>query len=455
MCKPLSVLVALALALILTGCGGMSAGSNSTTPPTSQTPPPPAADLTVVNHIIYMMQENQSFDRYFGQLNAYRQSKGYAADVDGTPATAAELSFDHSTSFTPFHMTSMCVEDLSSYWNESHNDWNHLAPTSATPLMDGYAISAGNDSRNSNPPGFDINGQRVMGYYDESDLPYYYFMATQFAMSDRWFSPLMSNTPSSRLYAMAATSHGVVNKPLTKINISTIFDELQQAGISWKNYVPDYPNGSSLKPFPIYAKYVGTNIVPMSDYFKDAKAGTLPQVAFIDRDSKGGLDEHPGPGGSAQKGAAFVKTIIDALMASSNWDDSVFFFTYDEGGGFYDHVPPVQAVSPDGIPPVLGTNDTCTATPGPMCDFVYTGFRLPNFVVSPFAKAHYVDHTNMDTTAILTFIEKRFGVGHLSARDAAEPDISYFFDFSGKPNLTPPMPPSQPTSGPCYTSALP
>jgi phospholipase C len=446
------IVACFAAVLVMTGCAGIAGDSNSNQNPPPP-PPPPPADLTVVNHVIFMMQENQSFDRYFGQLNAYRQSKGYGADVNGTPANASQLSFDHSTTFTPFHMVSMCAEDLSSYWNESHNDWNHFAPTTATPLMDGYANSAGGNSRNS--LGFDINGQRVMGYYDDSDLPYYYFMATQFAMSDAWFSPLMSNTPSSRLYAMAATSHGVVNKPLTQVKIDTIFDELERKGISWKNYVPDYPNGSSLKPFPIFAKFTGTKIVPMSQYFTDAKSGNLPQVAFIDRDSKAGLDEHPGPGISVQKGAAYVKTIIDALMASSNWDDSVFFFTYDEGGGFYDHVPPVATVSPDGIPPVLGANDTCTATPGPMCDFVYTGFRLPNFVVSPFAKAHYVDHTNMDTTAILTFIEKRFGVAALTARDAAQPDISYFFDFAGKPNLTPPTPPAQPTNGPCYVNALP
>jgi phospholipase C len=446
------IVACFAAVLVMTGCAGIAGDSNSNQNPPPP-PPPPPADLTVVNHVIFMMQENQSFDRYFGQLNAYRQSKGYGADVNGTPANASQLSFDHSTTFTPFHMVSMCAEDLSSYWNESHNDWNHFAPTTATPLMDGYANSAGGNSRNS--LGFDINGQRVMGYYDDSDLPYYYFMATQFAMSDAWFSPLMSNTPSSRLYAMAATSHGVVNKPLTQVKIDTIFDELERKGISWKNYVPDYPNGSSLKPFPIFAKFTGTKIVPMLQYFTDAKSGNLPQVAFIDRDSKAGLDEHPGPGISVQKGAAYVKTIIDALMASSNWDDSVFFFTYDEGGGFYDHVPPVATVSPDGIPPVLGANDTCTATPGPMCDFVYTGFRLPNFVVSPFAKAHYVDHTNMDTTAILTFIEKRFGVAALTARDAAQPDISYFFDFAGKPNLTPPTPPAQPTNGPCYVNALP
>jgi phospholipase C len=113
-----------------------------------------------------------------------------------------------------------------------------------------------------------------MGYYDNNDLPFYYFMATQFAMSDHWFAPVMTNTPASRLYAMAATSRGIINKPLTQINIKTIFDELQAANVTWKDYVQDYPNGSSLKPFPAFTKYVGTNIVPFSQYADDLNAGT-------------------------------------------------------------------------------------------------------------------------------------------------------------------------------------
>jgi phospholipase C len=84
---------------------------------------------------------------------------------------------------------------------------------------------------------------------------------------------------------MAASSAGIVSKPLTQVNVATIFDRLQAAGITWKNYVPDYPNGSSLKPFPAYSKYVGTNIVPMDEYFTDLQNGTFPQVVFIDRDS--------------------------------------------------------------------------------------------------------------------------------------------------------------------------
>jgi phospholipase C len=192
----------------------------------------------------------------------------------------------------------------------------------------------------------------------------------------------------------------------------------------------------------------------MSQYFTDLQNGKLPQVAFIDRDSKDGLDEHPGLV-NIQKGAAYVAKIVNALVASSAWQDSVFFLTYDEGGGFYDHVPPLQTISPDGIPPVLGTNDTCTLTTGPACDFVYTGFRLPNIVISPFAKPNYVDHTPIDTTAILKFIELRFGVSALSARDAAQPDISFFFDYTNAPNMTPPTPPTQPTNGPCYITSLP
>jgi phospholipase C len=449
--KP-DLLLVLTLTFVSIGCG--IAGGASTSGANQQHTEPPGG-INAVNHIIYMLQENQSFDHYFSQLNAYRDKEGLSAEVDVTPANASQLAYDHSTTFAPYHMNSMCVEELSSFWNESHNDWNHQAPTSGTRAMDGFAYSAGNNSRHSSTPGFDIDGKRVMGYYDDTDLPYYYFMATQFAVSDHFFSPVMTNTPANRLYAMAATSHGVINKPLTQINVPTIFDELQSAKISWKDYVQDYPNGSSLKPFPAYGKYLGVNIVPIADYFTDLTNGSLPAVAFIERDSKGGLDEHPGPGISVQKGAAYVESIISALMNSSSWKDSVFFLTYDEGGGFYDHVAPVQTVSPDGIPPVLSSNDVCHSTPGPSCDFVYTGFRLPNLVVSPFSRAHYVDHTPIDSTAILRFIELRFGLPPLTKRDAAQPDISFFFDFAEIPNLSPPTPPSQPTTGPCYVNSLP
>src|SRR5204863_5692147 len=110
--RKLLVCLVVGLEAILAGCHGLVTSLPAT---------PPPGQTTAVNHIVYMMQENRSFDHYFGQLNNYRQSKGLHPDVDVTPANASQLSFDGTTSFTPFHMSSKCVEDLSSYWNESHN----------------------------------------------------------------------------------------------------------------------------------------------------------------------------------------------------------------------------------------------------------------------------------------------------------------------------------------------
>jgi phospholipase C len=143
-------------------------------------------------------------------------------------------------------------------------------------------------------------------------------------------------------------------------------------------------------------------------------------------------------------------------MTSSSWNDSAFIFTYDEFGGLYDHVAPQAAVSPDGIAPRdLLPGDVCTAVTGPNCNFVYTGYRVPLIVVSPYAKKHYVSHTVMDTTAILNLIEQRFGVAALTKRDAAQKSMTEFFDFNAPPWMTPPTPPVQITSGACYVNQLP
>src|SRR5581483_11968940 len=136
-------------------------------------------------------------------------------------------------------------------------------------------------------------------------------------------------------------------------------------------------------------------------------------------------------------------------------NDSVFILTHDEGGGFYDHVPPQPAVSPDVIPPSdLLPGDVCLGTGGANCDFNHTGFRVPLIVVSPFTKPNYVSHTPMDYTAILKLIETRFSLPSLTKRDAAQPDMTEFFDFTNAPLTIPPFPPDQPTTGPCYLDRL-
>jgi phospholipase C len=113
-------------------------------------------------------------------------------------------------------------------------------------------------------------------------------------------------------------------------------------------------------------------------------------------------------------------------------------------------------VSPDGIKPVdLLPGDICTTTTGPTCDFVYTGYRVPLIVVSPYSNKNYVSHTVMDATAILKLIETRFNVAALTKRDAAQPDMTEFFNFTSPPWMTPPTPPAQNTSGACYVNSLP
>jgi phospholipase C len=312
-----------------------------------------------------------------------------------------------------------------------------------------------------------------MSYYDDSDLPYYYFMASNFATSDRWFSPVMSRTQLSRMYMLAATSVGHVyplpsNSPA--LNTATIFDLLQGAGISWKIYVTDLTyatppvQDSTIGLFATAGKYP-QNIVPVSQFMTDVSNGTLPAVSLIEPGFNSGRDEHPGlddnaPSGSVQVGAQYVSTLINALMQSSSWKDSVFILTYDEFGGFYDHVSPQtgpQFVSPDGIQPSdLKPNDYCyPPQTGPTCDFVYSGYRVPLMVISPFTKKNYVSHTVADYTAWLKFVETRFKLPSLTKRDAAQMDMTEFFDFVNVPWKTPPSPPPQPTNGQCYMNTLP
>lgn len=169
-------------------------------------------------------------------------------------------------------------------------------------------------------------------------------------------------------------------------------------------------------------------------------------MALIESGYESGQDEHPLT--NVQDGAGYAESLVNALINSPSWKDSVFFLTFDEGGGLFDHVPPVKTVSPDGIPPQ-------DLQPGdPQGDFTITGFRVPLIVISPFAKPHFVSHTSMDYTAMLKFIESRFNLPSLNKRDAAQPDMSEFLDFTS-PNLSPGTPPTQLSNGPCYTDHLP
>lgn len=504
--------------------------------------------LDSIQHVVFMLQENHTFDNYFGMLNPYRKDNGWNIgddgkeyDVDGIDDKLTTFSnqTDSGTTYYPFKLASTCVDDMSSAWLESYGDVSRWTFSTTRPInMDGFVHTAEGFAKSCNASGTcsgaftDTNGERAMGYYDQKFLNYYYYMASQFAVSDRWFSPVASKSVDNRIATFTGgTTQGLTHDPgsddhLPQLSIETIFQELDQAGVSWKiyytvdqamctsdectnkgsklpgtdflvfsystKYVYNNPSGAACKSPTQPSSAVGdstnsfcidtSHIAPLSQYYTDVSKNTLPAFAFIEA-GYGNNDEHPGSGQSILSGQLEVSKVINALMTSPSWSSSVFFLSYDEGGGPLDHVPPVPgqsnkntdsslgsipdissiAVNPDSYKPCLPSGGTPTlhcdlrsADPGAKSTdapaqngfAAQLGFRLPNIVISPFTRKHYVSHIPMDHTAIIKFVENRFigSPAHLTARDAAQPNLLDFFDFTNIPWATPPSPPAPVTA---------
>jgi phospholipase C len=421
---------------VSSGCQGVGESGFQEPPP----PPPPIGSLKEsIAHVVFTMQENRSFDHYFGMLPQYRAGKGIPGTVDGTPANASNPGADDPTQLVlPYHLSTQCHENLSPSWNETHVQRSRNAPTAGPPLMDGFVFTAAKFSRNNDA--IDINGHRAMGYYNEADIPYYYELASQFAINDKYFSSSPAATLSNRLFLLGASAFGRVYPDIPvpeQYSAKSIFDLLQEAGITWKIYL----NGD----FTYYQWFAGfnsnqANIVDAEQFFVDAQAGTLPAVSMIESGTNTGLDEHPK--NHIQSGAKYIARFVDALMASPLWTKSVLMLTYDEAGGFYDHVPPPAAVKPDAIEPIVTPTDV-------QGSFDMYGFRVPFVMVSPWARKHFVSNVVADHTSILKFIETRFDLAPLTARDAAAHDLTDMLDFSAMSFETPPAMPEQPDTGVC------
>ena len=527
-----------------------SGSLGSTTASTTVTVIPAGSD-TAIQHVIFMLQENRTFDSYFGMLNLYRVANGWTKSEDGNTYTVDGIDDklttisnkdDEGTVEKLYKFTTTCIDDDSSAWEESYGDVNTYDFLAARPILmdgfvhvaEGFAKSCANGGTGCSGQFTDLTGERAMGYYDQTFLNYYYYMASQFAVSDRWFSPVASYSISNRIATFTGgTTQGLVRDPentdhLTQLQIETIFQELDDAKVSWKIYYTvtdghclseDDCTGSSNAAYPstdfsvfgyslqyLHENTTGTcaaptvgssappvndptnsfcidtaHIAPLSQYYTDLTNGTLPSFSFIEAGYSVN-DEHPASGGHILAGQAEVAKVVNAFMASPEWKNSVFFFSYDEGGGPYEHVPPVPhhsndftdasqvanypdissiAVNPDSyfpcLPPTVGTPtrhcDLPSATePGGHPDdaaaeqgfAAQLGFRMPNIVISPFTRKHYISHIPMDHTAIIKFVENRF-IGpsaHLTARDAAQPNLLDFFDFTNVPWATPPTPPT-------------
>lgn len=358
-------------------------------------------------HVVLFMQENRSFDHYFQKLPGYGQP-----DVSVAPEGVTNPAPDGTP--IPFvHKQEYCFDDTNHEWDGSHESWND-------GKNDGFAKANANTG--------DPTGARAMGYYDEKDLPFYYELASTFAISDSYFCSVMGPTWPNRMYYFAASSFGNTdNVPVGGENL-TLFDRLNEKGISWKEY---RTNLATSAMFVTDLLENTEKLVDHSQFAEDVKNGSLPQVSWVDPlfSAGGALETSEHPPGDMQIGQKWMYDQLKVLMESPYWEKTAIFITYDEHGGLYDHVSPPKACAPDDIAPKKGAEHG---------GFDQLGFRVPVYSVSAYTKKHHVSHVVNDHTSIVRFVETLFDLPAMTKRDANASAMLDFFDFEDPPFLTPP-----------------
>jgi phospholipase C len=433
----------------LQGCGGAS--------PSVPSVPSVCSKLTDIEHVVILIQENRSFDHYFG---SYRGVRGFsdrsAAFQQPDPAN---ITSSPVGALLPFHLdtpttNAACTPDITHDWVPQHQSWNNGA-------MNGFVSSR-----------LPINPNDAvlsMGYYTRADLPYYYALADAFTICDNYFCSVMGPTDPNRLYTMAAsldpdgknggpilqtiiTNRAAVNGRLT---YTTMPEQLQARGISWKVYSsPDETvlTGilsdnvlSYFKNFQDPASVLHQNAFGPQfpvDFLADVATGSLPQVSWL----VGSVITSDHPPSPSVFGESILSLIVTAFRANpALWAKTVLFVTYDENGGFFDHVAPVTA--PVGTP---GEYVTAPAVPDPtvmgspaITGPIGLGFRVPMLIISPFARGGFVSSDLFDHTSLLRFLETRFGaeVPNLSAwRRATVGDLTSALNFKNSDPSIPNLP---------------
>jgi phospholipase C len=367
-------------------------------------PPAGARSNTPIEHYIVLMQQNHTFDNYFG---TYPGADGIPADtcIPMNPSKPAKTSC-----VKPYHIGERPIDDLNHSNNTFLRQYND-------GRMDGFVDAL--NKRNQ-------DGTIALGYYDDRDLPYYWNLADEYVLFDRYFSSARAGSVWNRMYWIAGVPGNIENRipPQGFGDLPTIFDRLQERGVSWKFYVYNYKPGlnyrtsgllSPLAPqvqwLPLLAMdrfidkpELSSRIVDLDEYFVDLRNGTLPAVSYV---LFLGATEHPLT--SLELGQQTVRQMLQALMQSSAWDSSAFLLTYDDWGGWYDHVRP------------------------PSVDKYGYGFRVPALLVSPYAKRAYIDSTVLDHTSSLRFIGYNWDIEPLATRDAGANTFLGAFDFAQQP----------------------
>src|SRR5581483_8628423 len=355
-----------------------------------------------IRHIVVVMKENRAFDHLFGGLASER------ADVETFPAgfTNPDAS---GASVAPFHLATTCVgQDPDHQWQAMHAQIDG-------GKMDGYVKSAASSTGS--------DGHFALGYYTRADLPFYYFLADTYALADHYFPSVRSGTFPNRDYLLLGTSDGVTATQFSvwpSPSLPTIFDRLDAAGVSWGVYGDDHALEETLDN-PAHDWETLHPWKPVHALLDAFAADAVPSVVFVDG-TENVQDEHPTA--DVQVGEAWTKALYDAAIASKAWSSTVILLTYDEAGGFFDHVPPPN---------------TCVARPTDST-FFELGTRVPLIAISPWARRHYVSKSVKQHTSITRFIEAVFGVPALTARDANSDGLLDLFDFGCPPAAIPAAP---------------
>ena len=392
--------------------------------------PPAGSDLGAIEHVIYLMQENRSFDHYFGTYPGVRGFGDHPAGQLGvfSQAFPANTTRPPIGRLLPFHLDTTskvgeCTYDLAHDWQTQHECWNHgsmdaFASTHTSLLHEGPA-----------------NGVLTMGYYRRQDLPYHYALADAFTLCDGYHASVLGPTHPNRLMSISGTvdpggHHGgpvLITDPSPEarfsVNWTTMPEVLQDANISWKVYTPPGPLyrvenpevlwiSDAILPYFSQYRHQGSPLYEKAfqptfpdTFLTDIRNDSLPAVSWIIPPL--GYDEHP-PAPPAL-GAWFIDQVLATLISSPKiWAKTVLFLSWDENDGFFDHVAP--PVPPPGTPGEYVTASplpvSAGGTPGP----IGLGMRVPMLVVSPFSRGGYLSSETFDHTSQLRFLEQRFGV---------------------------------------------
>jgi phospholipase C len=338
----------------------------------------PAELLASVDTVVVLMMENRSFDHFLGSLSL----------VEGRPVnglTGLERNPDPTGALVaPFVLDDFTPEDPPHGWDSVHRQWNDGA-------MDGFVTEHAGASQNE-----------VMGYHLRGQLPSIYGLADQFAVCDAWHCSVMGPTWPNRYYLHGGTSNGVkTNVPA--FGFKNVFDVLTAAGVPSRTYFHD---------LAFQAGYLNFNLLsPIEQFFQDAQSGTLPAFTVIDPKFQGNDANDDHPDHDVQLGQALIASIYAALAASPQWGRMLFVVTYDEHGGFYDHVAPPECADDHE-------------------EFRRLGMRVPSIVAGPMVRAGAVVNTTFDHSSIIATLTTRHGLEPMTARSAAANDLSSCIDPS-------------------------